>query len=398
MFADFDAIKVGDTRTLTRAISEADVRRFVEMTGDDNPLHVDRAYAEATSFRDIVVHGMLGASFISTVIGTQLPGPGALWVAQNLEFLLPVRLGDTLEVTCTVTAKHGRDRLLELDTRIVNQSGQTVLSGSGKVKVLEARTAQRATPEPGRRRVALVTGGGGGIGRAICQRLARDGFDVVVAYNGRADRAQATVDAIAALDGPARAAAVQADLAGAEGAAALARKAAQAFGTVDVLVNNASPPIGAKPFADLAWGDIQAHLDVQVKAAFLLAQACLPAMVAQRWGRIVSITSQVTEGAPTATWTAYAVAKAALATLSRYLAAEAGPSGVTVNCVAPGMTETALIGDIPEKAQLIAARQTPMRRLAAPADIASAVAHLASEDAGFITGHTLSVNGGMVMR
>jgi 3-oxoacyl-[acyl-carrier protein] reductase len=78
MFADFDAIRVGEARTITRQITEADVRRFVEMTGDDNPLHVDRAYAEATSFRDIVVHGMLGASFISTVIGTELPGPGAL--------------------------------------------------------------------------------------------------------------------------------------------------------------------------------------------------------------------------------------------------------------------------------------------------------------------------------
>jgi 3-oxoacyl-[acyl-carrier protein] reductase len=398
MFADFDAIKVGDTRTLTRAISEADVRRFVEMTGDDNPLHVDRAYAEATSFRDIVVHGMLGASFISTVIGTQLPGPGALWVAQNLEFLLPVRLGDTLQVSCTVTAKHARDRLLELDTTIVNQSGQTVLSGSGKVKMLEGRATQPAAADSGRRRVALVTGGGGGIGRAICQRLARDDLDVVVAYNGRADRAQATVAAIEALDGAARAVAIQADLATADGAASLAKRATQAFGALDVLVNNASPAIGAKAFADLGWADIQAHLDVQVKAAFLLAQAVLPAMAERGHGRIVNITSQVTEGAPTPTWTAYAMAKAALATMSRYLAAEAGPSGVTVNCVAPGMTETALIGDIPEKAQLIAARQTPMRRLAAPADVAAAVAYLASDEAGFVTGHTLSVNGGMVMR
>ena len=91
MFADFDQIKVGETRSLNRTITEADVRRFVEMTGDDNPLHIDRDFAEETSFKDIVVHGMLGASFISTVIGTQLPGPGALWVSQSLDFLLPVR-------------------------------------------------------------------------------------------------------------------------------------------------------------------------------------------------------------------------------------------------------------------------------------------------------------------
>ena len=281
LFADFDAIKVGDARTLVREIGEADVRRFVEMTGDDNPLHVDRAFAEATSFRDVVVHGMLGASFISTVIGTQLPGPGALWVSQSLEFLGPVRLGDTLTVSCVVTGKHLRERLLELDTSIVNQAGQKVLAGSGKVKVLEGRAAA-AAPEPARRRVALVTGGGGGIGRAICERLARDGMDVAVAYRGRADRAEAVVEAIRALDGPARAVAIQADLAGADAAERLARRAAQALGPIDVLVNNASPAIGAKPFADLDWADIQAQLDVQVKAAFLLAEG-LPARHAGAW-------------------------------------------------------------------------------------------------------------------
>lgn len=399
LFADFDAINVGDTRTLVREIGEADVRRFVEMTGDDNPLHVDRAFAETTSFRDVVVHGMLGASFISTVIGTQLPGPGALWVSQSLEFLSPVRLGDTLTVACVVTAKHPRERLLEVETTIVNQAGVKVLAGAGKVKVLERRAEAASTAaEPARRRVALVTGGGGGIGRTICERLARDGMDVAVAYRGRADRAEAVVQAIEALDGPARAVAIQADLAGADAAETLARRAAQALGPIDVLVNNASPAIGAKAFEDLAWADMQAQLDVQVKAAFLLAKACLPGMLARGAGRIINITSQVAEGAPTPTWTAYAVAKAALAAMSRALAAEVGPGGVTVNCVAPGMTETGLIGDIPEKAQLIAARQTPMRRLATPADVAAAAAYLASPDAGFITGQTLAVNGGTVMR
>ena len=99
MFRSFEDIEVGETRSILRRITEADVRRFVELSGDDNPLHVDRAYAEKTTFKDIVVHGMLGASFASTVIGTQLPGPGALWVSQNFEFLLPVRIGDELTIT-----------------------------------------------------------------------------------------------------------------------------------------------------------------------------------------------------------------------------------------------------------------------------------------------------------
>ena len=106
VFGDFDTIQIGDKASVIKKITVEDIRKFVEMTGDDNPLHVDKDFAQATPFKDIVVHGMLGASFISTVIGTKLPGKGALWVSQSMEFLLPVRLGDEITVTCTVVKKH----------------------------------------------------------------------------------------------------------------------------------------------------------------------------------------------------------------------------------------------------------------------------------------------------
>ncbi|SDH50376.1 3-oxoacyl-[acyl-carrier protein] reductase [Duganella sp. OV458] len=403
MFKDFDAIQVGETQTLTKHITEADVRKFVEMTGDDNPLHVDRAYAETTSFKDIVVHGMLGASFISTVIGTKLPGTGALWVSQNMEFLLPVRLGDVLTISATVVKKHERERLLELDTRIVNQNQQLILTGVGKVKVLVAAEPEARPAADARPRVAIVTGGAGGIGKAICQRLAADGFDVVVNYRGQADRAAQIVAEInAAVGGEGkrrgRALAVQADIATEAGAQALFAAAVKAFGAVSVLVNNASPHINPKPFGVTAWADVQQQLDVQVKGAFLMTSAVVPDMAARKWGRIVNITSQVLDGQPSVTWTGYAMAKGALQVFSNYMAAELGPQGITVNCVSPGMCETTLIGDIPEKAQLMIARQTPLRRLAKPSDVAAAVAYLVSDDAGFVTGDTVAVNGGMAMR
>lgn len=395
MFADFDLIEVGETRSLVRVISEADVRRFVEMTGDDNPLHVDRAFAEETAFKDIVVHGMLGASFISTVIGTQLPGPGALWVSQSLDFLLPVRLGDELTVSCTVTAKHLRDRLLDLDTAIVNQNGQAVLTGRGKVKLLAGKPPAEASDLATRQRVAIITGGAGGIGSAICRRLAAVGIRVVVNYRRDRSRAEALV---ASLNAEERVAiAVAADIATEEGATDLFNAAMKAFGGVDILINNASPRINPKPFTKLKWVDFQTHLDVQLKGAFLMVDRCVPGMTERRWGRIINISSQVIDGAPSSGWTSYAVGKASVAMLSRYLAAELGPSGITVNNVSPGMTETSLIGDVPEKVQLMVARQTPLRRLATPTDVAAAVAHLVSEDAGFVTGHTLRVNGGLAM-
>jgi 3-oxoacyl-[acyl-carrier protein] reductase len=180
-------------------------------------------------------------------------------------------------------------------------------------------------------------------------------------------------------------------------AAALIDRATREFGGVSLVVNNASPRIAAKPFDALSWADVQQHLDVQVGGAFALCKAAVPAMREQGYGRIVNITSQAADGSPTPGWTAYAVAKSALSTFSRQLAAELGPAGITVNCVSPGMTDTRLIGDIPEKQRLIAARQTPLRRLATPEDVAGAVAYLASDAADYVTGETIRVNGGQVM-
>lgn len=390
-FTDFDSVQEGDSRSLTRHIGEADIRRFVEMTGDDNPLHVDAAYAAQTPFKDIVVHGMLGASFISTVIGTQLPGPGALWVSQAMEFHLPVRLGDTLTVVCTVLRKHARDRLLELDTRITNQHGQQVLSGQGKVKLLEP-PKPKAAPEPGRSRVAIVAGGAGGIGRVICQQLAAQGLAVIVNYQSGQARAEALVQQIQAAGG--QAAAVQADVATPDGAQRLVAEAVRRFGGVGVVVNAASPRIVPRSVDALPWAELQQHLDVQLKSTLLLVQAAREPMAAAGGGRVIGIGSMAADGTPVAGWTAYAVAKSALAALIKQLAFELGPQHITVNLVSPGMTNTGFIAGISEKQQLMAARQTPLRRLGEPEDAAAAVAFLASDAAAYITGQNLRVNGG----
>jgi 3-oxoacyl-[acyl-carrier protein] reductase len=394
MFKDFSEIKVGDSESISKKITESDVRRFVEMTGDDNPLHVDAAYAESTAFKDIVVHGMLGASYISTVIGTRLPGTGALWVSQNFDFLLPVRLGDELSISCTVLKKFERERLLELETKIVNQHQQTVLTGTGKVKVLSPSLPKEIMEEKSDLRVAVVTGGSGGIGKAISLRLAKDGFAVVIAYRGRVDRANSVVKEIHSNKG--KAIAVCADISTKEGVELLYKSAAKEFGGVSVLVNNASSAINPKPFELMDWEDVQNQLNTQLKGSFLLCQSCIPKMIERGWGRIVNITSQVVEGEPTPSWTSYAIAKASLAKFSSYLAADLGSNGITVNCVSPGMSETGLIGSISEKVQLMIARQTPTRRLTKPEDVAAAVAYLVSSGASQVTGQTILVNGGIV--
>jgi 3-oxoacyl-[acyl-carrier protein] reductase len=389
----FEEIQVGDAASLVRKIGLADVQRFVELTGDDNRLHVDRAYAESTPFKDIVVHGMLGASFLSTLIGTRLPGEGALWVSQSFEFLHPVRIDDTLTVTCTVRAKNERERLLELDARIENQWKKVVLSGKGTVRVLKPPVvaAESVVVRP---QVAIVVGGAGGIGRAVCRRLSAAGLSVVVAYRSQQARADELVAEIQGSGGQAQG--CQVDITNESAVEALIATTIRAYGGLGVIVHSASPAIHPTAFAELEWSEVQAHLESEVHGAFLLAKACYPVMREQGYGRIVAITSQVLDGAPTPKWTAYSVGKAALATFARSLAVELGPQGITVNCVSPGMTDTALIGDIPERMRLVLERQVPLRRLASPDDIAAAVAFLVSPEADYITGETIRVNGGQI--
>jgi 3-oxoacyl-[acyl-carrier protein] reductase len=396
MFNDFTAIKVGDIRSLSKKITESEVEKFVNLTGDNNPLHVDKDYAQRTSFKDIVVHGMLGASFISTVIGTKLPGPGALWVSQSIEFLRPVRLNDYITISCKVIKKVDRDRLLDIETTITNQNNEIVLEGKGRVKVLEEKTIPNLINIKEFPRVALVTGASGGIGEEICLKLAANGYNIFVAYNNNVKSAEQLCHKISELG--CLAIPLKTDLKNYRSFDTLINACINELGGVSVLVNNASPPINPKSLHETNWDDFQNHLDIQVKASFELIKRCAPYMREYNWGRIVNITSQAIEANPTTHWTSYAVAKGALSTMSRYIANELGASGITVNCVAPGMTDTTLIGDIPEKLQLMVARQTPMRRLSLPVDVAAAVAFLISDEASFITGHTLSVNGGMSMK
>lgn len=398
LFADFDHLNEGDSASLVKTITAADISKFVDLTGDDNPLHVDAEYATGTPFKEIVVHGMLGASFISTVIGTQLPGPGALWISQSFEFSLPVRLGDTLTVACTVLRKHQRERVLDMDMRITNQHGQKVLQGEGKVKLLETPRPDVPPEATERLKVAIVTGAAGGIGRAICEKLAIDGYSIVVNYLHSHDRAERLVRDLNGLAPERlRAVATQADVSENEGWQRILSAAERHFGGVTALVNAASPRIVPKTLGELNWADLQNHLDVQVKSAFLAIQTVVPSMIANRGGRIVNITSEAIDGTPVTGWTSYATAKGALETLSRYLAAELGPHGITVNCVSPGMTDTRFISGISEKQQLVAARQKPLRRLGTPTDAANAVAYLLSDESAYITGHTLKVNGGGTM-
>jgi 3-hydroxybutyryl-CoA dehydratase len=113
----FEDLKIGTTDEFSKTISEADIQTFADVSGDENPVHLNPEYAKATVFKGCIAHGILTASFVSTVIGTRMPGPGCIYVAQNLKFKAPVRAGDTVKAVCTVTELNEKRKFAEIKTQ-----------------------------------------------------------------------------------------------------------------------------------------------------------------------------------------------------------------------------------------------------------------------------------------
>jgi 3-oxoacyl-[acyl-carrier protein] reductase len=241
------------------------------------------------------------------------------------------------------------------------------------------------------RRTALVTGASKGLGRSIAEHLGAAGHRVVVNYFSSAREANAVVDAIRAQGGDAIAA--QADVRDPAQVSDLVATAQKTFGSIDIVVHNATGPQPMKPLENYSWSDFQDQLDFFVKAPVLLTQATIAAMRRNRWGRIILIGSEVVD-LGNADFSAYVAAKGAMVGLTRSWAREFGPSQVTVNLVAPGWIPVERHAGTPAAALTNYAQAVPLRRQGVPDDVGASVVYLASEGAGFVTGQCLAVNGG----
>jgi 3-oxoacyl-[acyl-carrier protein] reductase len=391
----FSEINIGDSAELKHVITEEDIKKFVELTGDDNKIHTDKDFALQTPFKKPVVHGMLGASFISTIIGTKLPGDGALWFSQNLEFLLPVRVGDEITVKVEVTKKIDKDNVIELRTEIFNQFKQKVTSGLAKVKIIEPIVLiEEKTEKKETKKVALVIGGTGGIGKATCLKLAQDGFDIAIHYHSNQKAAKDLKLSIEKIGKTAKI--FKADISSETDVKDMIEHIIRVFGKITVMVNCSTIKIANIKLSALEWKDMEDHITVNIKGSFNLVKYVVPAMEMEKYGKIIFITTQYIE-VPNSELLPYITAKAALHGFAKSLALDLAPKGIRVNMVSPGMTETELIADVPEKVRLLTAAKAPLRRLGLPDDVANAISFLASDRSDYLTGETIRVNGGQVM-
>jgi 3-oxoacyl-[acyl-carrier protein] reductase len=240
-------------------------------------------------------------------------------------------------------------------------------------------------------RVALVTGASRGIGRAIATRLAEQGALVVAA--ARADHARACAEALAAAGRQAEALAL--DVTDPAAVEAAPGEIVKRHGRLDILVSNAGVTRD-QLLMRMKRGDWDAVLATNLTATFLLAQAAMRPMLKQKGGRIIAISSVVGQTG-NAGQTNYAASKAGLIGFAKALAREVASRSITVNVVAPGMIDTDMTRAIADKAQIDWSTQIPLGRLGTVDEVAAAVSFLASDEASYITGHVLAVNGGMYM-
>jgi 3-oxoacyl-[acyl-carrier protein] reductase len=241
-------------------------------------------------------------------------------------------------------------------------------------------------------RVAFVTGASRGIGRAIALTLCRANFDIVVA-SPEIERNEQVAEEIRSCSGEATT--LNLDVTSAESVKEGIAKTLRDKTRIDVLVNNAGITrdgiaMRMKP------ADWDLVLNINLTGAFRCAQAVLPSMMRNRWGRIINISSVVGQ-AGAAGQVNYSASKAGLIGMTKSLAQEMGSRGVTVNAIAPGYIETDMTKVLPDEVKAKILAQVPIGRIGQPDDIAHAVKFLASEEAGYITGHVLAVNGGMYM-
>jgi len=242
-------------------------------------------------------------------------------------------------------------------------------------------------------RVALVTGGSRGIGRATCVELARHGAAVAVLCGRRLEEAQEVAAQIESAGG--RSLAIEADVLDPGAIQRSAKEAAARLGNVDILVNNAGEMTDI-PVTDMKDEDWDRSLAINLTSAFRYVRECIPSMKARRWGRIVNVSSQVVYTGSN-NHAHYSAAKSGLLGFTFSLTKELGPFGITANVVAPGRIVTDLLLERMAGREQEWMSQTPVRRFGQPEEVGAAIVFLASDAASYITGAVVNVNGGLVM-
>ena len=395
--------------TFERRITKEDVDLFIQLTGDDNPVHTDTKAAQSVGFQSPIVHGMLCASFISTLIGTKLPGHGSVWLSQNLAFNEPVYIGDTLTISGNAISYSINTHISKIGIEITNQHGTKVLTGEGLVKnevaQVDSKTGKDVplnkaldslTQEMNSGEIkdnVLIVGGSGGIGESIAMQLANSSRMINISYFDNAESAKKIVEQIRNRGG--FASAHQMSLGDLRSIRDMFFTIKEEFGPITRLVLCASRIPNPKNFGEFLSEELVRDLLLELNGIVEILQLSLKHFEDAHQGCVVNISSIYTQTAPPLGLYSYIATKKVVESIIDGLAHEYGHKGFRFNSVLPGMTETNFLSRTPQKSKLLAKASSPLRKLGSPSEIAELVCFLLGDESSHITAEKYRISGGL---
>ena len=380
---------VGDSRTITHVFTNEEIQAFARLTGDVNPIHIDSAYAERTSAGGQVVHGMLAASFVSTLIGMHIPGPGALWNSFQVNWRKMIRIGDTLQFTAEIVAVQVGTQTLDLKIQGIHVDNKEIYLDATARVLLMTKTKTNVVPTLAGKKV-LVTGASGAVGKAICQKLVQQGASVI-AWGRDLDRLQCLKKEL----GVDRCTTQNVELSNSEAIGEALRVTLQKE-KISGFVHAAAAPLSYLTVDDPNnLAELTAHWMVDVAAFHQIAQTLIPRM--HPGDGIVAILTQAILDQPPVKMSAYGAAKSACWGLVRAYATECGHRGIRTNAISPNMMDTPYTADMAVRVKQVESASNPLRRLCQPEDVANVAVFLLSADSDYINGVNLPVTGGSRM-
>lgn len=388
-----DRFQIGRMYQIRLSIDPALVERFAEFSGDRNPIHVDSSEANQYGYSRQVAHGAILIALLSKAIGMEIPGPGALWMNQTVEWLSPVYVGDEIEMTVRIEKISTGASILTLDVMAINQKGKTVMKGKASVKVGE-KLVQDSSGKKKSVKTALITGSSRGVGAAIARRFAEEGWNVALHYHQSKNEAE-TLAKFLTQKGVS-CSLFQADLSDEKQFSSMLSQVSEIMGDIDIVVHGASPIVQAVKIQETPYSEFEKLFRVYIGGAHLLISRLAPGMIERKFGRFIFLGTSFMFGIPPTGLAPYISAKEALWGLVKCAAGELGPFGITANMVSPSMMITDFTADIPARLKELEARKSPVRRLATVEDAAEAVAFLARESASYVNGTNIPVSGGPV--
>ena len=378
---------VGKTYTTSFNVDKNLIEDFSNFSQDFNPIHIQPDAARRYGYPKPVAHGAILISKISQLIGMKVPGAGAIWLSQEVKWIHPVFLDDNIKIVVKIKSFSKGTRVLGLNTKAFNQNDVNVMDGNAKVKIGTELTGKKLRVKS---RKALITGGLGTIGGAICDRLAKSGFDLLITHRDKNEKALALKKRIEKFNVKCKL--IKLDLLD---PIKNWQEKITSQGSIDVFIHCASSNLNHGKAENIDIKDLRKQMRIGCESAIEIVNLVTPEMTKKNFGRLIFIGTSALKDPPQSGWSSYLMAKHALWGYVKNLAIELGSNGITANMISPSLTVSNFTIDISNRVKEVEAMKNPIRRLAVPEDVSETVGYICSDHASFVNGQNIYLTGGI---